>query len=327
MKNKIKRQSICRFSPSSELVSLRDRASTAPKTPKPPNSRRRIAHIGNFELVWFGDGSFHWSDVYQWLLMTSWRNFFGLIVGVYFVINLLFALAYVAGGDGIENAEPGSFWDAFFFSVQTMATIGYGAMYPKTPYAHFLVTIEVLIGLLAVAMATSLMFARFSRPTARVLFSQVTVICPYNGVPTLMFRAANQRRHKIVEAQIRVHLLRWETSQEGHEMRRFYELTLARAYSPFFLLSWMVMHPIDSTSPLYGETLESLMAEEAQIVVMLTGLDEAGSGTVHASYLYTPADILWEQDFVDILTTCPNGARHIDYSRFHDTRPLTKENW
>ena len=308
-------------------MSPRDRASTASNTPKPPNSRRRIVHIGTFEFEWFGDWSFHWSDLYQWLLMTSWLNFFGLIIGAYFAINLFFALAYLAGGDGIENAEPGSFADAFFFSVQTMATIGYGAMYPKTPYAHFLVAIEVLVGLLAVAMATSLMFARFSRPTARILFSQVTVICPYNGVPTLIFRAANQRHHHIVEAQIRVHLLRRETTQEGHRMRRFYELTLARAYSPFFLLSWTVMHPIDRTSPLWGETRESLIAEDAQIIVMVTGLDEAGSQTVHASYLYTPADILWGHYFVDILTTYPNGARHIDYSRFHHTRPLTEENW
>ncbi|MBE9039969.1 ATP-sensitive inward rectifier potassium channel 10 [Oscillatoriales cyanobacterium LEGE 11467] len=259
--------------------------------------------------------------------MTSWQKFFGLIVGAYFAINLLFALAYVAGGDGIENAEPGSFWDAFFFSVQTMATIGYGAMYPKTPYAHFLVTIEVLIGLLAVAMATSLMFARFSRPTARILFSQVAVICPYNGVPTLMFRAANQRSHKIVEAQIRVTLLRQEVTSEGHQMRRFYELSLARAYSPFFLLSWMVMHPIDPASPLHGETLTSLIDRDAQIVVMLTGLDEAGSQTVHASYLYAPEDILWNHRFVDVLTPCPSGARYIDYPRFHDTQPLSLENW
>ncbi|MDY6936760.1 MAG: ion channel [Cyanobacteriota bacterium] len=303
----------------------RDRPSTASGSRK-RKSRRRISRIGEFEFKWFGDFSFHWSDLYLWLLVTPWWNFFGLIVVVYSALNVLFALAYLAGGDGIENAQPGSFWDAFFFSVQTMATIGYGAMYPKTPYAHVLVAIEVLIGLLAVAMATSLMFARFSRPTARVLFSQVAAICPYNGVPTLMFRAGNQRRHTIVEAQIRVHLLRPEVSEEGHQMRRFYELKLARANSPFFLMSWTVMHPIDENSPLYGETAASLN-EETRLIVMLTGIDEVGSQTVHASYLYTTSNILWNRRFVDILTDCPNGGQYINYSRFHDTQPLTRENW
>lgn len=256
--------------------------------------------------------------------MTSWVKFFALIVGGYFAVNIAFALAYLAGGDGIENARPGSFADTFFFSVQTMATIGYGAMYPKTAYANLLVTLEALLGLLGVAMATGLMFARFSRPTARVLFSQVAVICLYNGVPTLMFRAANQRHHKIVEAQIRVSLLWEEVTAEGHHLRRFYDLDLARSQSPIFALSWLVMHPIDANSPLLGETSASLLERDAQLIVILTGLDETVSQTVHASHLYLPADLRWNRRFVDILSVEPNGSRHIDYPRFHDTIPFDR---
>jgi inward rectifier potassium channel len=301
-------------------VKFRDRIS--PNASKRPNLRRRAIHIGHTQLKWVGDFPFHWSDLYHWLLLTSWLKFFGLIVGGYFAINIAFAFAYLAVGNGIANARPGSFADAFFFSVQTMATIGYGAMYPKTPYANLLVTLEALLGLLGVAMATGLMFARFSRPTARVLFSQVAVICPYNGVPTLMFRAANQRHHKIVEAQVRMSLLRSEITPEGHSLRRFYDLKLVRSQSPFFALSWLVMHPIDEDSPFYGETPASLVERESQLIILLTGLDETVSQTVHASQLYTPADLRWNHRFVDILSVNPDGSRQIDYPRFHDTCPF-----
>jgi inward rectifier potassium channel len=298
--------------------------SVPPNPSKHPNLRRRSIHIGQTQLKWIGDFPFHWSDLYHWLLLTSWVKFFGLIVGSYFAVNTAFAVAYLAIGNGIANARPGSFADAFFFSVQTMATIGYGAMYPKTAYANLLVTLEALLGLLGVAMATGLMFARFSRPTARVLFSQVAVICPYNGVPTLMFRAANQRHHKIVEAQIRMSLLRSEITPEGHSLRRFYDLKLTRSQSPIFALSWLVMHPINEESPFYGETPASLVEQESQIIILLTGLDETVSQTVHASQLYTPADLRWNHHFVDILSVNPDGSRHINYPRFHDTLPFEK---
>ncbi|MGB3236749.1 MAG: ion channel [Geitlerinemataceae cyanobacterium] len=301
-------------------MKFRDRISS--DSPKRPNLRRRFIRIGQAQLKWVGEFPFHWSDLYHWLLMTSWVKFFSLIIGGYFAVNFAFAVAYLFGGNGIENARPGSFADAFFFSVQTMATIGYGAMYPKTAYANVLVTLEALLGLLGVAMATGLMFARFSRPTARVLFSKVAVICPYDGVPTLMFRAANQRHHKIIEAQIRVSLLREEVTPEGHSLRRFYDLDLARSQSPIFALSWLVMHPIDRLSPLYGETFTSLVERDTQLIVILTGLDETVSQTVHASQLYIPEDFRWNHQFVDILSVNPDGSRHIDYPRFHDTFPF-----
>ncbi len=263
--------------------------------------------------------SHFWRDLYHLFLTISWPRFLTLIALFYIAANVLFALVYLAGGDCIENARPGSFVDTFFFSVQTMATIGYGAMYPSTLYANIIVTIEVLVGLLGFAMATGLMFAKFSRPTARVLFSRVAVIAPFNGMPTLMFRAANERRNQILEAQMQANLVRNEVTTEGQSMRRFYDLKLVRNRTPIFSITWTVMHTIDETSPLYGATADWLA--EAEIVITLTGLDETVSQTIHARHSFHAQKILWNMHFVDILSRTPDGRVSIDYDHFHDVTP------
>ncbi|NER52105.1 MAG: ATP-sensitive inward rectifier potassium channel 10, partial [Symploca sp. SIO1A3] len=222
----------------------------------------------------------------------------------------------------LENASPGSFADAFFFSVQTMASIGYGVMHPRTDYANFIVTIEALVGLMALAMSTGLMFARFSLPTAKVIFSNVAVITPYNGVPTLIFRTANKRRNRILEAQVGVSLLRDEITKEGDFMRRFYDLKLVRNQTPIFALTWTVMHTIDESSPLYGATPESLVDNNSEIVMILTGLDETVSQTIHARHSYIESEIFWNHRFVDIFSRTRNGRPLIDYTRFHDVEVI-----
>ncbi len=279
----------------------------------------------NRSIIRSGIPKFHWGDLYHLLLTISWTKFLVSVSLTYLTLNFAFALAYLADINGIANAKPGSFLDAFSFSVQTMATIGYGAMYPRTLYIHILVTTEVFIGLLGVAMATGLMFARFSQPTARVLFSNVAVICPYNGVPTLMFRTANQRSNAIVEAQIRVTLLRPEVTPEGHSLRRLEDLKLVRSETPIFTLSWMVMHVIDETSPLYQATFESLKESNITLIIMLTGLDETVAQTMHARYYYYPENILWDMSFVDTLLRDKHGNSHINYSNFHDVMPLDRK--
>jgi inward rectifier potassium channel len=237
---------------------------------------------------------------------------------MYGMLNALFALACLAVGDGIANAQPGSFWDAFFFSVQTLASIGYGALYPQTFLANIIVTIEALVGLLGFAVVTGLAFARFSQSTARVLFSRFAVVTPYNGIPSLMFRTANQRGNQIVEAQMRVYLLRDEISLEGHFMRRLYPLRLLRSQSPGFSLTWTAIHPIDAESPLQGQTVESLMQLKAQIVVSLSGIDETVIQAVHARHLYPAQDILWNHQLVDIIHATKCGEHYIDFTHFHD---------
>jgi inward rectifier potassium channel len=287
------------------------------------NSLARMARrVGQFNVVRKGVWHFHWHDLYHLLLTMSWPAFLGLMWVLYAISNALFALAYLAGGNCIQNARPGSFQDAFFFSVQTMATIGYGGMSPATDYANWVVTVEAMVGLLGVAMVTGLAFARFSRPTARVLFSRVAVIRPYHGLPTLMFRTANLRYNQILEAQMSVTLVRNEISPEGEFMRRFYDLNLVRNRTPVFALSWTVMHAIDETSPLYKATPELLAEQEIEIVVTMTGLDETVSQTVHARHSFIASEILWNMRFVDVLSGRGDGPMSIDYSRFHDVVPV-----
>ncbi|MBO9999374.1 MAG: ATP-sensitive inward rectifier potassium channel 10 [Cyanobacteria bacterium SID2] len=286
-------------------------------------TRILVSRIGKYRLIEMGIPGFDWSDLYHWLLSLSWGGFLGLVALTYLLVNLLFAAAYVSiDGNGIANAEPGSFLDAFFFSVQTMATIGYGAMYPQSLATHLIVSFEVLVGLLGVAMATGLMFARFTLPSARVLFGQFAVVCPYNGTPTLMFRAANRRGNFIVEAQFRVSVLLPEQTSEGHVMRRLHDLELVRSETPFFSLSMTLMHPIDESSPLFGKSASFLSEVDTQIVVMMTGLDETVSQTIHASKFYTAGDVCWNTRFVDIISIQPNGDRYVDYDRFHDIEPM-----
>ncbi len=262
------------------------------------------------------------SDLYHWLLVISWGQFLLLTTLFYLLINIIFALAYLTTKDGIANAKPGSFSDAFFFSVQSLSTIGYGAMSPKTIPAQILVTFEVLVGLLLVSMMTGLIFARFAQTKARVLFSNVAVICPFNGIPTLMLRVANQRDNRIIEARIKMSLLINEISPEGIKLRRFYNLPLVRSESPSFRLSWLVMHPIDEFSPLYGKNARSMAECDAEILTILTGLDETFSSTIHARYTYKVKDILWSMRFVDILHKTDQEEYTIDYQHFHDVIPL-----
>jgi inward rectifier potassium channel len=252
----------------------------------------------------------------------KWWKFLGLMFAIFAVINSIFAILYLLHPGSIANARPSHFWDAFFFSVQTLGTIGYGVMSPQTFYAHILVTLETFVGILGTAIITGLMFARFARPTARVLFSQVAVIKAYNGVPTLMFRMANQRGNQIIEAQLSVSLLVDEVSLEGHYMRRFYELGLVRSRSQFFTLSWTAMHQIHAESPLSGLSLEDLIAKNALILVSLVGLDETFAQTVHSRHIYTPEHLQWDMKFSDVFVTDARGDRYLDYRRFHQVERL-----
>ncbi len=265
---------------------------------------------------WFG-------DLYHFMLRISWCSFLFGGVALYLAANAGFALFYLLQPGAIANARPGSFADAFFFSVQTIATIGYGQLVPATLYANLIVTVETATGLMFLALATGLVFARFSRPTARLLFSRVAVIGPHNGKPTLSLRLANQRRNQILQAEVAATLVRDERTEEGVLIRRFYDLTLARYRSPIFALTFTVMHEIDKDSPLYGASAATLTAQNVELVVTATGIDETIAQRVHARTSYLPDEILWGRRFVDVIGWTDDGRRVIDYRRFHDTVPLT----
>ena len=275
-----------------------------------------------------GDGPIHgaptgaFEDLYHFLVTSSWPALIGLIAAAFTVVNLLFALGYYFD-QGIENARSGKFADMFFFSVQTMATIGYGKMEPVTLFSNILVSIEALTGLLALALITGLVFAKFSRPTARVRFSRYVVIGPRDGVHSLMIRAANLRANRIVEADMHVVLARQEIAAEGDTIRRLYDLTLTRSRSAMFALSWTAVHQIVEGSPLFGQTRESMANCAAEIIVSIIGLDETFSQTVHARHTYELDEIVWDARFADVLVLHPDGSRSVDYTRFDDVDMLT----
>jgi inward rectifier potassium channel len=261
-------------------------------------------------------------DLYHQTLRMGWWAFLLLGGLLYVALNIGFALLYLMQPGAIANARPGSFADAFFFSVQTVASIGYGQMYPATIYANLVMTVEAASGLLILALATGLVFARFSRPTARILFSRVAVIGPHNGRPTLSFRLANQRRNQILQAEVTANLLRDEETAEGVMLRRFYELKLQRHRTPVMAMTFTVLHEIDEDSPLSGATAVSLAAINAELVVTATGIDETSADPVHARASYLPDEILWDHRFVDVIGWTDDGSRVIDYRRFHDTVPF-----
>ncbi len=291
--------------------------------PKRGSSQRVVTRDGELStIVRLGEMRSPWQDLYHQLLTLSWPVFVLLLALAYLTINALFALAYLARDGGIANARPGSFVDALFFSVQTMASIGYGNMYPQTNYANWLVVLEAFIGLMLLAMATGLCFARFSLPKARIMFSRCAVVAPVNGVPTLMFRTANQRRNRILEARLWVTLVRDEITAEGEFFRRFYDLPMVRSQSPLFALSWTAMHVIDPQSPLHGETPDSLAAAHAEVIVILTGMDETLSQTIHARHSFIAEEIFWGYQFIDVLGETADGRRSIDYRKFHQVKPL-----
>ncbi|MEL7225718.1 MAG: ion channel, partial [Cyanobacteria bacterium J06576_12] len=237
-----------------------------------------------------------------------------------------FAFAYGWSG-GVEIADGEGlyyFLDLFFFSVQTMASIGYGVMHPISVLAHWLVVIESLVGLFFIAMTTGLVYARFSLPTARILFSDVAVVAPFNGVPTLMFRTANKRKNYILEAQLWVTLVRDEYSLEGDFMRRFHDVPLVRSHTPVFSLSWTAMHQVLPGGLLDGDTVETLRRDRAQIIVTLTGLDETLAQTIHARHTFNAEDIHWDHRFADILLTGSHGRRVIDFNQFHIIHPISR---
>lgn len=261
------------------------------------------------------------ADLYHRALTLRWWEFLLLGFVVYLAINVVFAGLYMMQAGAISGARPGSFADAFFFSVQTIATIGYGQMSPATLYANVLVTFETMTGLVFLALSTGVVFARISRPTARVVFGHVATVAPQDGVPTLSFRIGNERSSQILEADVTVSLLRYEQTQEGVAFRRFYALPLARSHTPVFSLTFTVMHHIGLDSPMYGATAASLAAEDAELLISVTGLEETTSQTVHARHSYLPDEVLFGRRFVDIFSTDPDGTRVIDYTRFHETKP------
>jgi inward rectifier potassium channel len=261
-------------------------------------------------------------DLYHKVLATSWWRFFAYTTAAWLGTNVVFAAAYAIVPGCVANAA--GFEDSFYFSVQTLATIGYGAMSPATRYGHIVVVFEALVGTLGVALVVGVTFAKFARPTARVLFSDKIVCTLRDGVPYLVFRLANWRGNMVVEGQLHVVVLLVEKTREGDVIRVPRELPLVRDRTALFPLTWMPMHRIDERSPFWGgvAALDKLRAEKAEIYLSFTGLDETIGQPIHARRMYRLEDIVWNARHVDVLSIEEDGGRTIDYSFFHDVESL-----
>ena len=291
----------------------------------PPGSKRLVRIVSRGEEqgpLRLGNNIPWYSDLYHRTLVIRWPGFLILGAGLYLGLNVVFAGLYMLRVGAIDHARPGSFADAFFFSIQTMATIGYGVLTPSGTYANVVMTAETIVSLLFAAFTTGLTFSRFSRPTARVTFSKVATIAPYNGQPTLSVRLSNGRRNQILEADVSLVLLRSEKTKEGSMMRRFYDLPLSRGHTPVFSLTFTAMHPIDEASPFYGADPASLEGNDAELLVTVTGLDETMSQTIHARASYTADEILFGQRFRDMFGYTQEGRLVIDHSYFDELEPV-----
>ena len=266
------------------------------------------------------------NDFYHWLLGTSWSRFLLLVIFVYLVTNLLFAFAYLACGNGsITNAQPGSLLDVFFFSVQTMATIGYGRMTPVGSWPNAIVTFEAFFGIVYSALTTGLAFARFTRPTAGVRFSKVAVVGNHDGVKTFKFRVANDRSSHIVEAQLRLWLIAESITAEGERYRRSVELQLHRSESPVFSLTWTAMHSIDENSALNEYLGKTDIERQWHLLITFTGYHESLANQVYARHVYLPRNVQQNATFVDIVSVLPDGGRVIDLTNFDKWIPSTSD--
>jgi inward rectifier potassium channel len=289
-----------------------------------PVSQRRV-RLGAREIITEGlaRGVFH--DLFHFFMTVTWLQLFGTFAGFFLGFDVLFGLLYHLMPGCIANLNPPGFAGAFFFSVETLATVGYGDMHPQTVYGHTVAMIEIFVGLMSLAVITGIMFARFSRPRARFLFTRNGVVRPIDGQRTLVFRAANERQNVVQEASAQLRMLRDEVTREGFRRRRVIDLPLVRSQHPMFVLGWTIMHVIDDASPLKAETPDSLQRCEAAFVLSVSGTDDTTGQTLMARAEYSHADIRWNSTFLDMLEEAEDGTLHMDYGKFHDVEPYTED--
>jgi len=283
---------------------------------------RRTTHLGGREFVTHGLERRPWQDLFHFLMTVGWTALFAVFACAFVVFNLLFATLYSLERNGIANLNPPGFLGRFFFSVETLATVGYGDMHPQTLFTHAVASVEIFTGMMMLALLTGMMFARFSRPRARFLFARHAVFRPLDGRPVLMLRAANARQNIIMEATARLRLLRDELTSEGYRIRRIHDLALRRSEQPVFIFGWNLVHDVDEASPLAGASLELLKSQNAYLLLTLSGADQTTGQQLMARKEYSPAALRWNHSFTDILRTDAAGVDHFDYEHFDDVQPL-----
>jgi inward rectifier potassium channel len=288
--------------------------------------KRRSRHIrvrsGQFEFVKLNAEKVDWRDTYHFILTLTWPGFAGFVFGIYLLINFVFAVLYMLSPHAVAEMSPGSLLDAFFFSVETLATVGYGHMYPETFYGHLIAMLEIMVGMFGLAVITGLIFVRFSRPTGRVRFSKTAVIAPFDGVPNLMIRVANLRHQAMVEPDFRMLLIRSTITAEGEEMRRFRSLKLDFDHLIAFPAVLTVRHRIDEESPLFGMTAKDFQQQDVRIMASIVGVDTVIVAPVQSFADYNYDQIEWNRRFVELYDQNAEGEWTVDYGRIDHTEDI-----
>jgi inward rectifier potassium channel len=316
--------------PHRDRTSLREGSAHKPRPARTHPARRgaaapRLIRLGSREVLTQGIPREILLDLYHHFMTVSWTRLFATIAVFFLVFDLLFGCLFRLVPGCIANLNPPGFLGDFFFSVETLATVGYGDMHPQTLYGHVVAMLEIFVGLMMLAIITGIMFARFSRPRARFLFARSAVVRPIDGKLTLMFRTANARQNVVQEASAELRMLRDEVTVEGFRIRRIVDLPLVRSQHPVFALSWTIMHIIDETSPLARESEQSLEAGAATFMLTLGGTDETTGQYLMAREEYPSRSIRWNAAFRDILESTGEGKLHIDYGKFHEVETLPRE--
>jgi inward rectifier potassium channel len=280
--------------------------------------KAQVVRLGGREVIAEGLRLTFWADISHRCMTASWPAFIAGAALVFVAFNAVFATFYWIGDQPVSNVA-GAYIDYLYFSIETLSTAGYGDMHPQTHYGHFVAAVELFTGIFSMSLMTGLIFARFSRPSARLLFADHPVISSHDGKPTLMVRFANERHNIIGNATARLWLIKKIVSMEGQPLRRFYELPLMRNEHPALALSWTLYHALEEESPLYGLNADDLAAAEVSLVVVVSGYDVVAAQTVHARKSYDHSDIRFGQRYADILDTTDEGRIRIDYGRFHET--------
>jgi inward rectifier potassium channel len=277
--------------------------------------------MGAYELGKRGVSRFDWRDPYHVAVGLTWPRFLAALIASDLALNAAFATLYWAVPGSLLNARPGSFADAFFFSMETLATVGYGVMSPATTYAHVVASGEIITGLIFTALATGVAFVRFSRPRAKILWASRAVVTHHNGRPTLMVRVANGRTSILVDGSARFYALIAERTQEGQFYRRIHELELVRTRIPIFGLTWTVMHVLDESSPLAGFDPARLRAEEVRLFLRVSARDPTLAAEVHDMHDYGPEDIAFGMRYAEAVTIDAAGRPVADLERVGQIEP------
>jgi inward rectifier potassium channel len=280
--------------------------------------RRTINADGSFNVKRTG---LRWRDANPYLMLidTTWPRFLLVVMLGFLAVNFIFASLYLT--IGIENlkgleSDMGSFANAFFFSVHTLTTVGYGNVYPQGAWANTISSLEAATGLMVFAIATGLLYGRFSRPSARIVYSKKAIVAPYQDGTSLQFRVANARSNTLMNMEARV-LLMTVDAKDGELKRNFIDLTLERPQIYFFALTWTIVHPIDEASPLFGKSHEDLARISGELLILIQGFDDTFSQVVHSRYSYRHDEIVWGAKFTPAFKFDPKGdmvvqVDHID---------------